>query len=128
MFRIPATRLAEVQSSQQSQTYMYRFDWQSPAAGGALGACHALDIPFAFGTHTLPGMGAFAGEGPGADALAESMTSAWLAFARSGDPSTPALSWPAFDAAARRTMVLDAESHVEERPQEAELQCWKSRR
>jgi para-nitrobenzyl esterase len=73
-------------------------------------------------------MASFAGEGPDAERLAETVMDAWLAFARTGDPSTPALPWPAFDEEHRRTMVLDARCRVEERPHEAERQCWEGRR
>jgi para-nitrobenzyl esterase len=128
MFAIPADRLANAQAAQQGQVYVYRFDWKSPMLGGALGACHALELPFVFGRLDLPGIEAFAGEGPGAERLAGTVMDAWLAFARSGDPSTPGLPWPAFDPAHRRTMVLDAVCRVEERPHEAERQCWEGRR
>jgi para-nitrobenzyl esterase len=33
---------------------MYRFDWESPAFGGALGAAHAMDIPFVWNTLDTP--------------------------------------------------------------------------
>jgi para-nitrobenzyl esterase len=122
MARVPADRLAEAQAAHQRQVFMYRFDWRSPAANGALGACHALELPFVFGTQRL--VPAFAGKGPDADALATKVVDAWLAFARSGDPSTDALHWPPFDAERRSTMILDRECRVEERPQEAERRCW----
>ena len=52
------------------------------------------------------------------------MGDAWVAFARSGDPSTDALPWPRFEAERRRTMILDRECRVEELPREAERRCW----
>ncbi len=122
MFRVPADRAAEAQAEQQRQVFAYRFDWRSPVAGGALGACHALDLPFVFGTYK--NMPAFAGAGPEADALATAVGEAWLAFARTGDPSTDALKWPRFDAGRRSTMILDRQCGVEELPQEAERRCW----
>lgn len=122
MFRIPADRLAEAQAAHLPQVFAYRFDWRSPIADGALGACHALDLPFVFGTHRL--VPAFVGEGPDADALATTVGDAWVAFARTGNPSTDALHWPAFDAESRNTMILDRECRVQERPREAERRCW----
>jgi para-nitrobenzyl esterase len=122
MFRIPADRLAEAQAAHLQQVFAYRFDWRSPIADGALGACHALDLPFVFGTHRL--VSAFAGEGPDADALATEVGDAWVAFARSGNPSTGGLHWPAFDAARRNTMILDRECRVEQLPRETERRCW----
>jgi para-nitrobenzyl esterase len=127
MFAIPAHRLADAQASHQPRTFAYRFDWKSPMLGGVLGACHALEIPFVFANHTLPAVAAFAGTGALADRLSEDVSAAWLAFARHGDPSTAQLQWPAFSSS-RSTMVLDAPCRVEERPHEAERQCWEGRR
>jgi para-nitrobenzyl esterase len=128
MFRIPADRLATAHAARQPDTYAYRFDWTSPMADGALGACHALEIPFVFGNQRLPGLEEFAGSGPAVDRLAEQVMDAWLAFAREGNPSTEALTWPPFDAKSRRTAVLDASCRIEERPREPERQCWEGRR
>jgi para-nitrobenzyl esterase len=122
MARVPADRVAEAQAAHQRQVFAYRLDWQSPVADGALGACHALDLPFVFGTHRL--VPAFAGEGPDADALATTIGDAWLAFARTGDPSTDSLRWPPFDTERRSTMILDRRCRVEELPREAERRCW----
>ncbi|GIR37989.1 MAG: hypothetical protein CM15mP49_33740 [Actinomycetota bacterium] len=38
---------------------MYEFDWKSKAFNGALGACHALEIPFTFGTLGVNGTDVF---------------------------------------------------------------------
>jgi para-nitrobenzyl esterase len=122
MFRVRADRLAEAQVGHQPKVFAYRFDWRSPVGNGILGACHALEIPFVFGTQRL--VRAFVGGGADADALAKTMGDAWVAFARKGDPSTDSLPWPAFDAVRRRTMILDRECRVEELPQEAERRCW----
>lgn len=122
MARVPADRVAKAQAVHQRQVFAYRFDWRSPVADGALGACHALDLPFVFSTQRL--VPAFAGAGPDADALATTIGDAWLAFARTGDPSTDALHWPPFDVERRSTMILDRECRAEELPREAERRCW----
>ena len=44
-FRIPATRLCEAQVVHQPRTFLYQFDWESPARRGALGACHGARDP-----------------------------------------------------------------------------------
>jgi para-nitrobenzyl esterase len=93
--RHDAVRLAEARIGRR--TWMYLFSWRSPVRGGVNGACHALDLPFVLGNLDAPGMAAFAGEGPEAQALAEAMMDAWAAFAR-GDPP-----WPCYDAARRAT-------------------------
>jgi para-nitrobenzyl esterase len=126
VFRIPALRMCE---AHPGTTYEYLFTWRSPAVGGLLGSCHALEIPFVFGTLTTPGVDRFTGGGPEALALSEKMQDAWLAFAKTGNPSTPALGeWPAYDADRRATMVLDVDARVEDAPLEAERAYWDGRR
>jgi para-nitrobenzyl esterase len=45
------------------------------------------------------------------------MSSAWLAFARTGDPNGPGIpSWPPYDAKRRATLVFDLESRVIDDP------------
>ena len=122
IFRVPADRLAEAQAKRQPRVFAYRFDWPSPVGNGALGACHALELPFVFGTQGL--VGPFVGGGAEADTLAKAMGDAWVAFARNGDPSTDSLPWPRFEAEHQRTMILDRDCRMEELPREAERRCW----
>jgi para-nitrobenzyl esterase len=121
----PSARLAEAQSRHQPRTFMYRFTWRSPLREGALGACHALDVPFALGTYGLPALRAFAGEGPGAERVAHAMMDAWAAFARSGDPSHPGIpAWPPYAPPRRATLELGASCRVVEAPDEARRRAW----
>ncbi len=122
LFRVPAVRLLDAQSQRSARTWGYLFDWKSPMLDGALGSCHALDIPFVFGTHTL--VPEFAGSGVAANALAELTMDTWLAFARTGDPSTDNLSWPKWDPQTRRTMVLGESARVEEHYRAEEVAAW----
>lgn len=124
--RWPALRLAELQSAHQAQTYSYLFSWRSPILGGALGACHALELPFVFGTLDHPALRAFAGSHlPGAHELAARMQDAWIQFARTGNPSHPGLgTWPPYEPGRRATMILDRECRVEYAPLEAERAFW----
>jgi para-nitrobenzyl esterase len=122
VFRVPADRLTEAQSKHNANVFAYRLDWQSPLGEGILGACHAIDLPFVFGTQQLAKR--WVGRGDDADALAKTIGDAWVAFARSGDPSTSALPWPRWDATSRKTMILEREHRVEERPCEPERRCW----
>jgi para-nitrobenzyl esterase len=118
-FRVHAVRLADAQAA-HAPTFVYLFDWESPAMRGWLGACHGLEIAFAFGTQGQGELAAFTGSGPEADALAEQMMDAWLAFARTGDPSTPERPWPRHDPATRPTMVLGRTTRVEAAPRDEE--------
>ncbi len=124
VFRMPALQLAEAQREQNTPAYNYLFTWKSPAMGGMLGACHALELGFVFGTLDSANNRAFSGSGTECDALANTIQDAWLAFARSGNPSTKALGdWPAYGPA-RETMILGASCGLEEAPYEAERSAW----
>jgi para-nitrobenzyl esterase len=126
--RHPAMALAELQSAHQRHTYAYLFTWPSPALGGLLGSCHALDLPFVFGTLGHPMFRPFAGKGPEARTLAERIQDAWIAFARTGRPDHEGLPpWPSYEASARRTMILDRRCRVETAPREAERAFWDRR-
>jgi carboxylesterase type B len=123
--RHPAMALAGLQAAHQRHTYAYLFTWPSPALGGLFGSCHALDLPFVFGTLEHPMFRPFAGKGPEARALAERIQDAWIAFARTGRPDHPGLpAWPAYDTSSRRTMILDRRCRVESAPREAERAFW----
>lgn len=125
VFRIPAIRLAEAQAQHAPSVHAYCFTWESPGFGGLLGACHAIELPFVFGTLALPGGEQFAGAGLEAERLSERTMDAWLAFARTGDPGHADLpAWPAYDAQRRATQELGRECRVDEDPRAAERALW----
>ncbi len=126
-FRFPATQLAEAQAAHRPKTYLYQVDWESPARRGALGACHAIEIPFVFGTVGKTGNDRMSGTGPEADRLAEQMMDAWIAFARTGEPGHDGIgAWPAYDTADRRTMIFGRECGAQSAPFEEERAAWES--
>jgi para-nitrobenzyl esterase len=121
-FRMPAIRLAESHSRRHQLTYVYLFTWKSPALGGSLGACHALELGFVFGTYEPN----FSGSGPEADVLARNIQDAWLAFARTGDPSCQSLGkWPQYGDR-RETMLLGRECTVVAAPYDEERRAWEA--
>ena len=125
IFRMPGIRLAQVQRRHDSRVYSYLFTWPSPAMGGVLGSCHALELGFVFGTNDMPGMAAFSGSGPEAEKLATAMQDAWLAFAQSGDPSCDSAgAWKPYDESRRATMVFGAKTQLEEAPRDEERRAW----
>jgi para-nitrobenzyl esterase len=118
-FRVSSIRLADALTNHEPGAWVYLFTWGSPAMKGWLGACHAVEIAFVFGTHGGE-RALFTGAGPAADALSERMMDHWLAFARTGDPSTPEQPWPRYDARRRSTLVIGEEDRVEDAPMDAE--------
>lgn len=126
-FGVPALRLAECKAAAGgAAVHKYLFTWASPALNGVLGSCHALEIPFVFGTTTrLPALRGFLGEGPAVERLSLQMQDAWTSFARSGDPSHAGIGrWTAFDAERAPTFVFGAESHLALAPHHEELSFW----
>jgi para-nitrobenzyl esterase len=107
IFRVPAQRLAEARVRHDVPTWMYWFAWATPAFGGILGACHAVDIPFAFHNLARPGVEQFTGAGPGREAVADTYSAAVLALTREGKPG-----WPQYDLGSRATLRIDIDSEL----------------
>jgi len=106
VFRISTIRLLEAQGLHQPNTYNYMFAWPSPAQGGILGACHALELPYVFGSLDLPLMENFVGKNPN-KALSEKMMDAWIAFAHTGNPNHDGIpEWASYDKENRTTMFF----------------------
>ncbi|MFE9120014.1 carboxylesterase/lipase family protein [Streptomyces sp. NPDC007172] len=121
LFRMPSLRLAEAHTAGGGTSYLYELAWAAPAFGGALGACHGLDVPLVFG-NLIGGIATLAlGEEPPAEAWAvsEAMGRAWHAFAAHGDPG-----WAPFRTGERLTRVFTAEPHTVPYPQEASRRIW----
>lgn len=115
--RAGANRTALAQQKHQPATFNYLFTYSSPARGGSLGACHALEMPFVFGTTKAPTQDRFAGAGPDVDRLSQNMMDAWLSFAKTGGPGHEGIgNWPAYTAESRPTMVFDRESGIQDDP------------
>jgi para-nitrobenzyl esterase len=108
--------LAERKAAQNAGlVFMYLLTWETPVARGSLKCPHALEIPLVF--DNVETARNFVGRGEDPQTLAEQMSEAWLAFARSGDPNTGAIPrWPAYDASSRTTMIFDVASRVENDP------------
>jgi len=127
VFRVPACRLAEAQSAHGAPVFFYRFDWETTFMDGALGACHAVELPFVFGKTGVPGAEFFGAGSPEGERLAERAMDAWLAFARTGDPSHPGLPggrWEPWDPERRATLLFGRDCRPALDPAGAERAAW----
>ena len=99
-------KLAERKAAQKAAgVWMYLLTWETPVAKGRLRSPHAIEIPLVF--DNVEKARNFVGRGDEPQVVADQMSAAWLAFARTGDPG-----WPAYNADSRATMQFNLESHV----------------
>lgn len=103
-FRQRAIRLAEKRAKAGTPTHMYWFTWASPAFGGVLGSCHAIDIPFTFHNLDQPGVELFTGDGTDRAVVADQLAAQVLSFATDGS-----VAWSPYDLESRRTWRFDVE-------------------
>ena len=92
----------------KAPVYKYYFQWYSPVREGKLRSYHTLDIPFVFENVDI----AQSMVGTGADRypLADKMSGAWAAFARSGNPNHKGIpNWRPFDETHRATLIFNNE-------------------
>ena len=120
LFRMPSLHLAEAHAASGGRAHMYELTWNAPANGGALGACHFLDVPLTFGVYGgLGGMLTGPTPSPETEALSARFRSAWTAFATSGDPG-----WPTYNTKQRLVHLFDVEPKVAAYPEEASRRLW----
>ncbi|GHF39843.1 carboxylic ester hydrolase [Streptomyces mashuensis] len=121
LFRMPSLQLARANTAAGGTSYLVETCLASPVMGGALGACHTIDVPLAFGTLDSPAGRGFLGDepSPGAVAASRELRGAWAAFATTGDPG-----WPAHGPGEGLTRVLDAPSRTLPYPEEASARIW----
>ena len=112
VFRLPMLRLAQLVPS-----FVYRFDWRSPAMGGRLGAAHAMELPFVWNKLDLPASQFLLG-GAQVQPLADLMHDTWARFVRTGDPG-----W-SLHGTARTTMLFDTASRVVDDPDRERREIW----
>jgi len=117
-FRDPMLRYALARGR---NTWLYQFDWPSPALRGWLGATHAVEIPFVFGNFDVAGIAKFAGAGPDASTLSRTMMNLWGTFARDGRPPAH---WPVFSAADRVQLHLDRSIECRRTNDDATVARW----
>jgi para-nitrobenzyl esterase len=103
--------------------YMYLFTYETNFTNGLYKAGHAIEIPFVFDlVDNVPA----AGTRPDKHELAASMSEAWIAFARNGDPNHAGIpNWERYSRNRRATMLFDVPCRTEIDPGRTELDAWK---
>lgn len=88
----------------KASVYKYYFQWYSPVREGKLRSYHTLDIPFVFQNVEIAE--SMVGSGPERQPLADKMSGAWAAFARSGNPNHKGIpKWEPYNEKTRATMI-----------------------
>ncbi len=120
VFRIPAIRLLEAQLGHRDDVFLYEFDHRSTAWDGALGACHAIEIPFVFDNLDQPGVKGLVGEvGEVERELASDVNARWTAAATGDEP------WERYSLATRSTRRFGgADPGVHDDPHGDERALW----
>ena len=117
---VPSTRVADAFVKGGGKAWMYRLDY--PQSRGLLRgyAHHSLEL------HLVWDRPSPQAENAAAEAeLAREMDHAWIAFLRGDTPASSGLpAWPEYSSETRATLAFDTRSHVEQKPQDAELQLW----
>lgn len=100
-FRIPPLRVAEARAAAgASATWVYRCDHLTTDSNNGLGACHATEIPFVFGTIARKEMHPLIGDTP-SQAASDTMHKIWTSFITNGTPG-----WAPYTTTDRATGVL----------------------
>jgi para-nitrobenzyl esterase len=91
--------------------YMYLFTWQSPVMDGKYKAVHCMEIPFVF--NNIHRCAEMTGGNKDAVMLADKMSSAWINFAKNGNPNAKGLpAWPAYNVTNTSTMHFNNKCEV----------------
>ena len=103
------------QELKAAPAYAYYFTWQTPILDGIPGAWHTADLQFCFDNTKRCEQGT--GNTAEAQALAKKMASSWAAFAASGNPNIPGLSWAPTDPDTNRAMIWDNQCRMADDPE-----------
>src|SRR5262245_14197858 len=118
-FRGRVVTQAERKAAQKAPVYLYYFTWQSPVRNKQLKSFHTVEIPFVLAN--VDEGKSMTGTEQNRYALQDRMSTAWAAFAKTGNPNHKGLpNWPAFETKTRPTMVFDNTCKVVNDPAGAE--------
>ena len=111
-WRIPAfTQAARKAALGAAPAYSYIYSWRTPSLDGRPGTFHAAEISFVFDNAEI--CDHYSAGDPSAFALSKQISTAWVSFARTGNPNHDGLpNWPASTPDARSTMYFDSPCFV----------------
>jgi para-nitrobenzyl esterase len=126
LFRMPSVHLADAHASQGGTTYLYELTYPAPGAGGALGACHGLDVPLVFGTPQADFGAMLLGDPVPESAIAvgNTMRADWAAFAAGRHPA----GWSRYGPQERLARVYDDPVTDRAYPEETSRRLWAEHR
>jgi len=101
--------LARKLEKSKAPVYNYLFAWEYPINGGVT-SFHCSELAFCFHALNVPQIKTATGGGPGAMALQDKVSQAWINFARTGNPSQPGLEWKPYTKDDPQAMVFDTVS------------------
>jgi para-nitrobenzyl esterase len=112
LLRIPALKTARLKADQNgAPVYNYLFAWDTPILGGFAMSYHTAEIPFVMNSLALTETAH--GNGDEAKTLADKMSRAWVAFAKTGNPNVRGLpNWQPFTRKNEATMIFDDQPEV----------------
>jgi para-nitrobenzyl esterase len=123
-FRSFAHAQAEAKAARErAPVYTYLWEWVSPAYDGKFGAVHAMDVSASFHNERDAILG---GGSSDARQMCSALASAWIAFAKTGNPNNAQIPhWPRFAGTERTTMVFDRNMRIERDPYRALREFWR---
>jgi len=104
--------------------YSYIYSWQTPVLDGRPGSFHACEIAFTFDNAAI--CDHYSGDAPEAFVLSKQISTAWVNFARTGNPNHDGLPhWPTYTAENQATMYFDTPCVVRNNPEREGLRLMR---
>lgn len=118
-FRARAVETAEIRIKTPASTYLCEFRWSpSPPVPGNFGACHCIDVPFAFDVMDAEQISRFAGSNP-PQSLATHLHGALVGFVKEQGPG-----WAPYREDRREAMLFDSAPGTHPDPFRDERKLW----
>lgn len=102
--------------------YMFNFEAARDTSMPGLKAAHGFELPFIFGN--ADEFDLTSGR-PEREIVRQAMSEAWLAFARTGNPTHPGIpEWSPYETAQRQTMIFDEKPRMVADPERTQRLAW----